>query len=217
MYLTCPACHKRLQIPDNKLPTNHAIRITCPACQQRFPYDPRARRTPAGTVADTGLAPQIGMVSMPQRTMTADANAMQALVCLDNPEHQEVCQQMLQALGYTADIMPNQFKALEYLREVSYRLFVLDVAFDGTSLDTNLVLTFLRERPLDQRRYQFVVLCAPELVTADSMTAYSQSVNLLINHTDMPTCGAMLAQQLAEHDLLYRTFREMRQQLGKEI
>jgi CheY-like chemotaxis protein len=217
MYLTCPACNKRLQIPDNKLPTDHAVRITCPACQQRFPYDPRARRTPISTVTDTGLAPQIGMVSMPQRTMMADANAMQALVCLDSPEHQEVCQQMLQALGYTADIMPNQFKALEYLREAPYRLFVLDAAFDGTSLDTNLVLTFLRERPLDQRRYQFVVLCAPELVTADPMNAYSQSVNLVINHTDMPTCGAMLAQQLAEHDLLYRTFREMRQQLGKEV
>ena len=104
---------------------------------------------------------------------------MQALICLDSPEHQDVCQQLLQSLGYTADVMPNQFKALEYLREVPYRLFVLDAAFDGTSLDTNLVLTFLRERPLDQRRYQFVVLCAPELATADPMTAYSQSVNLV--------------------------------------
>ena len=217
MYLTCPACQKRLQIHDNKLPTDHAVRITCPACQQRFPYDPRAHRTSGGPVGDTGLAPQIGMVSMPQRAMMPDANALQALVCLDSSEHQEVCQQMLQSLSYTADIMPNQFKALEYLREVPYRLFVLDAAFDGTTLDTNLVLTFLRERPLDQRRYQFVVLCAPELVTADSMTAYSQSVNLVLNHADMPSCGAMLAQQLAEHDLLYRTFREMRQQLGKEV
>src|SRR4029077_8713134 len=33
--------------------------------------------------------------------------------------HQEVCQQMLQSLGYTADIMPNQFKALEYLERVA--------------------------------------------------------------------------------------------------
>src|SRR5919202_1640105 len=158
MYIPCPACSKRLQIPDNKLPTDHPVRITCPACQQR-----------------------------------------------------------LQTLGYTADVMPNQFKALEYLREVPYRLFVLDVAFDGTSLDTNLVLTFLRERPLDQRRYQFVVLWTPELVAADHITAYSQSVNLVINHADMPTCGAMLAQQMAEHDLLYRAFRDMRQQLGKEV
>src|SRR5262245_66132731 len=153
---------------------------------------------------------------MPQRMM-ADANAMQALVCLDSPEHQEVCQQMLQSLAYTADIMPNQFKALEYLRQVPYRLFVLDAAFDGTSLDTNLVLTFLRERPLDQRRYQFVVLCAPDLATADAMTAYGQGVNLVINHADIPDSGPVLAQHLAEHERLYRTFRELRQQFGKEV
>ena len=64
MYLTCPACNKRLQIPDNKLPTDHAVRITCPACQQRFPYDPRAHRTPGGTPVDTGLAPQMGVIAL---------------------------------------------------------------------------------------------------------------------------------------------------------
>jgi len=32
------------------------------------------------------------------------------------------------------------FRDTLYLREASYRLFVLDAAFDGTSLDTNLLL-----------------------------------------------------------------------------
>ena len=153
----------------------------------------------------------------PLRNVMSDANSSQGLICLDNPTHQEACQQTLQTLGYTADVMPNQFQALEYLRQVPYRLFVLDAAFDGTSTETNLVLTFLRERPLDQRRYQFVILCAPDLITADAMAAYSQSVNLVINHADMPNCGPVLGQYLAEHELLYRTFREMRQQLGKEL
>lgn len=217
MYIPCPACNKRLQIPDNKLPTDHPVRITCPACQQRFSYDPRTTHAMGAPNVEASPAPQPGGAQMPQRNGIADPNALQALICLDHPEHQEACQQALQTLGYTTDVMPNQFKALEYLREVPYRLFVLDVAFDGTSLDTNLVLTFLRERPLDQRRYQFVALCAPDLVTADTMTAYSQSVNLVINHADMSHCGSVLVQHLAEHELLYRTFREMRQQLGKEV
>jgi len=147
----------------------------------------------------------------------ADPNVMQALICLDDAAHQDACRQSLQALGYNADVMPNQFQALEYLRQVPYRLFVLDAAFDGTSIDTNLVLTFLRECPLDQRRYQFVILCAPDLATADTMTAYGQGVNLIINHTDISNSGSVLAQHLAEHELLYRTFRDMRQQLGKEV
>lgn len=217
MYLTCPACHKRLQIPDNKLPTDRPVRITCPACQQRFAYDPRVPSSTGATMTDPGAAAPQGVVPMPQRPVMPDTALMPALVCLDSPELQGVCQQLLQSLGYTVNVMPNQFKALEYLREVSYHLFMLDAAFDGTSLETNLVLTFLRERPLDQRRYQFVVLCAPELTTGDPMTAYSHSVNLVLNHADMSSCGALLAQQLAEHELLYRTFREMRQYLGKEV
>jgi len=158
----------------------------------------------------------VAPAGLPRNAMT-DPNVMQALICLDDAAHQEVCQQTLQALGYTADAMPNQFQALEYLRQIPYRLFMLDAAFDGTSIDTNLVLTFLRERPLDQRRYQFVILCAPDLITADAMTAYSQGVNLVINHADLPNSGPVLAQYLAEHELLYRTFRDMRQQLGKEV
>ena len=223
MQIVCPACSKRLQIPDDKLPTDHAVRITCPACQERFSYDPRAPQMAqtAITMSDTIATPPAPRAApsgtAPARHVMTDPNASQGLICLDNPTHQEACQQSLQALGYTADVMPNQFQALEYLRQVPYRLFVLDAAFDGTSTETNLVLTFLRERPLDQRRYQFVILCAPDLVTADAMAAYSQSVNLVINHADMPNCGPVLAQHFAEHELLYRTFREMRQQLGKEL
>lgn len=215
MYIACPACAKKLQIPDNKLPTDHAVRITCPSCQERFSYDPRAPRAAGGGAPEVPLAAPVGAAALPQHL--TDPNTLQALICLDAPGYQEVCQQALHTLGYTADVMPNQFKAIEYLRQVPYRLFVLDAGFDGTSLETNLVLTFLRERPLEQRRYQFVTLCAPDVMTADPMTAYSQNVNLVINHTDMPSCGSVLVQHLAEHELLYRTFREMRQQLGKEV
>ena len=217
MYLVCPACSKRLQIPDDKLPTDQAVRITCPACQERFAYDPRVHRSVGVTHAEPSPAPSLGAPSGLTRHVMTAPNVMPALICLDEVAHQSACQQTLQALGYTADVMPNQFQALENLRQVSYRLFVLDAAFDGTSIDTNLVLTFLRERPLDQRRYQFVVLCTPDLPTADAMTAYGYGVHLVINHTDIPNSGPILAQYLAEHELLYRTFRDLRQQLGKEI
>jgi len=217
MYLVCPACSKRFQIPDDKLSTDQAVRLTCPACQERFAYDPRAHRAAAGTPAETSPAPPMEASAGLPRPIMTDPHVMPALVCLDDAAHQDACRQTLQALGYAPAVMPNQVQALEYLRQVPYRLFVLDVAFDGTSVETNLVLTFLRECPFDQRRYQFVVLCAPDLVTADAMTAYGQGVNLVINHADLPSSGPILAQYLAEHELLYRTFRAMRQQLGKEV
>jgi hypothetical protein len=213
MYLVCPACSKRLQIPDEKIPTDRAVRITCPACQERFSYDPHSGRNPAAA-ATPRSAPHPSMASAP--LLTEPGGALLALICLDDQAHRDACQSVLTSLGYVAHLMPNQVKALESLRQIPYRLFILDAAFDGTSLETNLILTFLRERPLDQRRYLFVTLCAPGFATADPMLAYSQSVNLVINSTDMLGCGPVLVQHLAEHERLYRTYREMRQQLGRD-
>lgn len=213
MHLACPACKKRLQIPDDKLPTDRAVRITCPACQERFSYDPQAMQ---GQGSGRTAPRAEGGPSPLRNAPTERGNTSLALICLDSATAREACQDVLTSLGYAAHMMPNQVKALEHLRQIPYRLFVLDAAFDGTSLETNLILTFLRERPLDQRRYLFVALCSPEFTTADTMVAYSQSVNLVINHEDIPNCGATLVQNLAEHERLYRVYREVRQQLGRD-
>src|SRR5215813_12519660 len=107
MYLVCPACSKRLQIPDDKLPTDHAVRITCPACQERFAYDPRASRAAEASLAGLGPTPSLRVSTGPPRHVMTDPSTMQGLICLDNPAHQQACQQTLQALRYTADVMPN--------------------------------------------------------------------------------------------------------------
>jgi hypothetical protein len=216
MQLACPACSKRLQIPDDRLPTDRAVRITCPACQERFSYDPHAVKS-NGNGRTELHAEGLSLNPAPLRNaVTERGNSSLALICLDSAPARETCQEVLTSLGYAAHVMPNQVKALEHLRQIPYRLFVLDAAFDGTSLETNLILTFLRERPLEQRRYLFVALCAPEFTTADSMLAYSQSVNIVINHKDISLCGAVLVQHLAEHERLYRVYRELRQQLGRD-
>src|SRR5262245_64245517 len=105
MYLICPACRRRLQLPDDKLPTDHAVRITCPACQERFSYDPRAHRAAEGTTAEAGLAPPMGAPAEPPRQLMTDANVRPALICLDDAAHQDACLQTLQALGYAPDVV----------------------------------------------------------------------------------------------------------------
>jgi CheY-like chemotaxis protein len=216
MYIVCPGCGKRLQIPDEKLPSGRSVRITCPACAERFSYDQRfdpGNRLPAEARQGSPAAPGGSTPSSP----TEPGGALLAIICLDDPAQQEACHKVLTSLGYAPHIIPNQVKALEALRQIPYRLFILDVAFDGTSPETNIVLTFVRERPLEQRRYLFVALCGAGFMTADAMLAYSQSVNLVINHADVPQCGSVLIQHMAEHERLYRVYRELRQQMGKDI
>ncbi len=217
MYIVCPGCNKRLQLPDDKVPFDRSVRITCPVCEERFAYDRRVGAFPpraaAGGRQNQGATPG---PSLPPSSPTEPGSALLALICLDDLEQRETCNKVLAAMGYAPHVMLNQVKALEALRQIPYRLFILDATFDGTEPETNIVLTFIRDRPLEQRRYLFMALCSPTFLTADAMLAYSLGVNLVINHADVPNCAPMLIQHMAEHERLYRVYRELRQQMGKD-
>jgi CheY-like chemotaxis protein len=145
--------------------------------------------------------------------------APRALICLDNAAHREACQEIMPALGYHTIHTPSQqAQALAYLSQVPYECFILDVTFDGSTLEANPILACLHELPMERRRYMFATLCVPpDVITADAMTAYSQSVNLIIEQADLPSCRRLLEQHVTEHKRLYRVYRELRQQLGKDV
>jgi hypothetical protein len=128
-----------------------------------------------------------------------------------------VFQNMLLALGYnTIHIPSQQAQALLYLTQVPYEFCVLDAAFDGSTLEANPVLACLVELPMNRRRYVFAILCSQDITTGDGMAAYSHSVNLVVNYADIPSCQRIVEQHLAEHRWLYRVYRDMLQQMGRD-
>jgi CheY-like chemotaxis protein len=204
------------------------VRLTCPSCQERFLYEPAGRK-PAPEVSSNASS---AASTSPAAARTAPLSsagplidiaevgpAPRALICVDNPAHREVCQEMLPALGYhTIHVPAHQAQALAYLSQVPYECFILDATFDGSTLEANPVLACLHELPMERRRYLFATLCvAPGTITTDAMSAYSQSVNLLLDQADLPSCRRVLEQHLTEHKRLYRVYRELRQQLGKDF
>jgi CheY-like chemotaxis protein len=222
MHIVCPACQKRLQIADDKIPSERQVRLTCPACHERFVYDPM-RRTPdaeAPSSAATASSPTAPTSSGGTPIDIAEAGpAPRVLVCLDTAAHRDACHQMLPALGYNTIHTPShQAQALAYLSQVPYECFILDATFDGSTLEANPVLACLHELPMDRRRYMFSALCVPPgTLTTDAMTAYSQSVNLILDQADLPSCRRLLEQHITVHKRLYRVYRELRQQLGKDF
>jgi hypothetical protein len=227
MQIVCPACTKRLQLADDKLPTDRQVRLTCPACQERFVFDPST----AKTLTDSPARPSTGsaaLASAGSRSPSTSSGtnldlpdvgpAPRALVCLNNAEHRDACLEMLLALGYSTVHFPTQqAQAITYLSQVPYECCILDAIFDGSTLEANPILACVLELPMERRRYMFAALCIPDGVTGDPIAAYSSSVNLVINSAELPTGRRTLEQHMAEHKRLYRVYRELRQQLGKDI
>jgi CheY-like chemotaxis protein len=216
MHVSCSACGKRLQIPDDKLPTDRQVRIACPACHERFTVEPppQAVEPPLQTPAAAPSTPS----SPPLNLDLAEAGlAPRALICLDTASHRDECASIVPSLGMnTVHVISNQTQALAYLSQVAYDLVLLDATFDGSTQEANPILACIHELSMQQRRHMFVMLCTPDTGPTDAMTAYSQSVNLIINHAEVLTCRRTLEQQLTEHKRLYRAYHDLRQELGKD-
>jgi predicted Zn finger-like uncharacterized protein len=229
MHIVCPACQKRLQIADDKIPSDRQVRLSCPACQERFLYDPVGHKrtlegplppTPTSSFSAPATSRATASISTgPTFDIAEVGPAPRVLICLDNAADREACQEIMPALGYnTMHIPSHQAPAIAYLSQVPYECFILDATFDGSTLEANPILACMHELPMERRRYMFATLCVPPgIITADVMTAYSQSVNLIIEQADLPSCRRVLEQHVTEHKRLYRVYRELRQQLGKDV
>ncbi len=235
MQLACPTCDKRLQIADEKLPTDRKVRITCPACQENFTYNPdgtallsvsphyekppEQEAPPVETPKPVESRPRSAPVSVP--TLNLDVIEAgpppRALVCVDDDDHRRDYDEMLGALGLsTIHTMDEQVQAMTYLTQVVYDVVILDANFDGSTLEGNPVLACVAEIPMAQRRHMFVAVCAEESSTYDAIGAYSQSVNLFYSYTDPREILRTFEQSMADHTRLYRVYWEVCQELGKE-
>jgi len=41
MEVTCTQCNAKLNVPDEKIPKDQAIRVSCPKCKNKITIDPR--------------------------------------------------------------------------------------------------------------------------------------------------------------------------------
>ena len=226
MQIVCPACSKRLQIADDKLPNESQVRIACPSCKERFTFDPYS--IPPANSSQTFAIPTVipppspGSTGLIPSTPTLNIDIIEsgpsprALVCLDTPSHRNECEQTMPALGFnTVHVMSNQVQALTQLTQVNYDCIILDELFDGSTEEANPILACVAEMPMHQRRDMFVALCCMTDGPVDEMLAYSKSVNLVIPHADILTCRRMLEQEIAFHKRAYRAFNDLREELGK--
>jgi hypothetical protein len=122
----------------------------------------------------------------------------------------------LRELGFKFHTAETPELAIERMRYTNYDCIIIHENFAGSSMRSNAVLNFLATLPMAQRRYWFVCLVGPSLKTLDAMQAFAQSVHLVLNPADLPNLTAILKKGLAEHELLYRAYRDSLAAMGEK-
>ena len=121
MQIACPTCDKRLQIADEKLPTDRKVRITCPACQENFTYNPEGtamlsvvprtdapvqpETTPGEAAANPMPAPPARSAAMSVPTLNLDVMEAgpppRVLVCVDDAAQRRDYDEIFTTLGFS--------------------------------------------------------------------------------------------------------------------
>ena len=101
------------------------------------------------------------------------------------------------------------------MKYTPYDLIIISDNFGGTTLATNPVLNYLAPLPMAQRRNNFVVLIGDSFRTLDAMQAYTQSVHLVVNPTDLTNMGPILKKSLADFEVFYRVYRSVLVETGE--
>ena len=131
-----------------------------------------------------------------------------ALVCIDHPQYQKLIVPQLIYLTYKVHLGLFAADVLLKLSTYSYNVVVIYENFKGASLADNPILREMVKRAGALRREHFVVLLSPRFATNDAMTAFVQSVDQIVNISDIANFKPVVRRGVAQHHDLYLPFQE---------
>jgi hypothetical protein len=131
-----------------------------------------------------------------------------ALVCVDHQQYQKMVVPQLIDMTYKVHLGLFEEDVLLKLKTYSYNVVIVYENFKGSKPQNNPVLRAMVKRPGTERRQHFLVLLSHQFPTNDAMSAFVQSVDLIVNIADLANFKPVLRRGVAQYRELYSSFHE---------
>jgi hypothetical protein len=144
-----------------------------------------------------------------------EENVVTALVCESNPVTRDKIVSKLMEMGYQ---ITSPFTAKEALKNMLFHIYnvvIINELFDADTPEGNQVLSYLASLAMSTRRQIFVTLVGNRYRTMDNMTAFNQSVNLVINMKNLDDIGTILRGAIKDNNNFYFVFKEALRNKGR--
>ena len=236
MEVTCSQCKTKLNVPDDKLPKDQAVKINCPKCKNKITIEPpkheETEKAAGDSFSETGKLhlkfieskkKEKGGKDSPdyddysggdERLEFYDEGTKLALVMVDESVQGKI-QSAVEELGYKYIPVPNTRDALSKLRFHSFDVVFLADGFDGQQFENSPVMNYLNHLSMSSRRKIFLALFGDRVKTMDEMMAYSLSANVIINTQDLDKLAAILKRGISEYERFYKVFSDTLVEVGK--
>ena len=131
-----------------------------------------------------------------------------ALVCVDHQQFQKIVVPQLIDMTYKVHLGLFEEDVMLKLKTYNYNVVVVYENFKGSKPENNPILRELIKNPGAERRGHFIVLLSHRYATNDAMSAFVQSVDLIVNITDLANFKPVLRRGVAQYRELYSSFHE---------
>jgi hypothetical protein len=139
-----------------------------------------------------------------------------ALLAFSTPEWLETAKAALQELGYKVHTAATHSDFLIRFSQFRYQVVILEELFAANSIAENSTLQTLQNMPMSQRRHSAVILLGASFQTFTPMQAFQQSVNTVINPSEIFLLKQLIEKSVADNDSFLHSFREAQANLYAE-
>ncbi len=220
MDITCEHCHSKLKIPEDKIPTNQTVKLTCPKCKNKIIVNPSPDKS-SETMSSSSSNFSVNEGSSDEYNVDdkpfdfLEKGVQTALICEDDTATKNKISATLKKMKHKITEVTSQRDALTKMRLHVYNLIVLNESFERSDPKNNHVFRYLNSLTMATRRNIFVVLVGNDFRTMDEMTAFANSVNMVINPKDLNQLEIMLNKSLVDHQESYRAFKTALKSVGR--
>lgn len=138
-----------------------------------------------------------------------------ALLCLTSPELIAICQGLLAELGYKVHHITNEAEFVARYPQLQYQVVIIEECFSCELPEDNTTLAQIQWMPMGRRRHSTVFLLGSNFQSLNTMQAYQQSVQAVVNVADLANLGQIIHKVVGESELFYATFRDTQTRMAQ--
>ena len=225
MQVTCNACQRSMNIPDEKLPKNQAFSITCPGCKTKIkvdqhlkpkesePASPPVLEEKEETVDTASMVVSQEEFEDDEDLVIYDENDQLALVLDDN--NKEIWTKALEDKEFKIQYARSPEHAVHKMKFTHFHFVALNENFGNVALEENPFYKTLIEMPMVIRRNIFFALVGTNFKSLNNMQAFQKSTNVVINEKDLDKLGDILKKSISENEIFYKVYKETLHAMGK--
>ncbi len=204
MKITCISCQAKFNIPDEKLPRDKNAYIKCPKCHSSIKVPSYKVEAESRDV----------ILSRMFQTQQLPEEEKKALVCISDAAALKHVTDTLKGNQYFLESPDNSASAIKLMAFYSFDVIVIDETFEEGGGFKSLMKE-INALDLSLRRRTCVVLLSRKIKSGNRMIALNQSVNQVVNFSDIKQFEAYLMGTLNRDKHLYSVYRESMRATGR--